>query len=169
MTKQEYILLRLIDSVGLINGRKRLQKTIFLLWHLGLPLEDRFSMHYYGPYSADLALQIDSLVNDSFLLEDRHMNEYTYVISERGQTAIAAIDEDKRDKLLKPIWIDTFKALSKRSVSDLEKAATILFWLDWGKNFNDAYQTTQHQKGRITESAKALALELANQTFAPLS
>ena len=163
ITQQDYILLKFINSVSLVRGRVRLQKAFYLLQYMGLNIDDRFSMHYYGPYSADLALRIDSLVSNGYIEEGGSAREYKYNISEPGKAAIARIENEHLTDLLDPDWINKFKALSKERVSDLERAATILFWLDWGKNFKDALKASQLQKGKVPDSALALALKIRGQ------
>ena len=37
-----------------VEGRTRLQKTIWFLQRLGLPTDYSYKMHFYGPYSEDV-------------------------------------------------------------------------------------------------------------------
>lgn len=45
-----------------LQGRKRLQKVVFLLQGAGCPLGCRYTLHHFGPYSRDVADACDELV-----------------------------------------------------------------------------------------------------------
>jgi uncharacterized protein YwgA len=47
---------------GGLQGRKRLQKVVFLLQTAGCPLGCRYTLHHFGPYSRDVAEACDELV-----------------------------------------------------------------------------------------------------------
>jgi uncharacterized protein YwgA len=52
----DYWLAKLIASVEEVDSRKRLQKSIYLLQFLkGFPLKLDYFLHFYGPYSWELA------------------------------------------------------------------------------------------------------------------
>lgn len=38
-----------------IQGRKRLQKVVYFLQYAGCPLDCRYTLHHFGPYSRDVA------------------------------------------------------------------------------------------------------------------
>ena len=54
-------LLSWADDAGL-RGRKRLQKVVFFLQEAGCPLDCRYTLHHYGPYSRDVADRCDEMV-----------------------------------------------------------------------------------------------------------
>lgn len=156
MTQQEYFLLKLIDSVPEVAGRKKLQKLIYVMKHIGLPIELRYNWHYYGPYSAELALQIDALVNANLLDEKNISLGYTYKTSKAAKELLSIIElnpENKKAVKLVSSWVEDFRTFSDFSVSALEKATSVLFWKDWGKNNADAIRTTESFKGKLTDAA----------------
>lgn len=55
---------------GLVAGRIRLQKTIYLLAKMGLPVPFTFIYHHYGPFSADLANTIDFSIEFGMVEEE---------------------------------------------------------------------------------------------------
>jgi len=56
---------------GRIIGRIRIQKIFYLLEQLGLSSRFRFSYHYFGPYSGELALAIErAKILDKSVKED---------------------------------------------------------------------------------------------------
>jgi uncharacterized protein YwgA len=153
MTNQGYYLLKLIDSVPELEGRKRLQKLMYLMKYAGFPIEVRYSWHYYGPYSADLALQIDSLVDSGLLKEEDMVLGYRYKTSEAGKTALAQVEGYRGNRKIRQFvsaWLDDFKSFSTYKVSDLEKASSVLYWKEWGKREDDAIRTTESLKGKLT-------------------
>jgi len=155
MTKQEYYLLKLIVSEGEIRGRKRLQKLFYLLQYIGCPIEYRFIMHYYGPYSPDLALQVDSLVEKGLIQEDISI-EIKYRATEKGSAEINTIDSiDANKAVVEEVsgWASIFRHLDNNTATDLEISSTILFWMDWGRNKEDAIKATSAQKKKPSESA----------------
>ena len=77
-----------------IEGRTRFQKMIFLLQHkINLEYEYDFIAHDYGPYSSDLQYDIDDLISEDLMLENRHTVEegkikYEYVITANGASTL---------------------------------------------------------------------------------
>ena len=76
-------LMGVVHTADKINGRKKLQKMVYLLQKAGLDFNKTFRYHYYGPYSTELQLEIDALVDMSLLTESR--NGYTYGYSIAGE------------------------------------------------------------------------------------
>jgi len=75
-----------------IRGRKRLQKTIYVLKRLGFELNERFTYLHYGPYSYDLFDEIIQLVSWGIIQEkEKHGMEYSYHLTDKG-------DEDLKEK-----------------------------------------------------------------------
>src|SRR4051812_960917 len=52
-----------------LKGRKRLQKTVFLLQFAGCPLDADFVLHRYGPYARDVADVCDEMAAEGLLEE----------------------------------------------------------------------------------------------------
>ena len=174
MDLNSYYLLELIEGVGVIQGRKKLQKLMYLLQFEGLPFEDQFFLHYYGPYSVDLASRIDFLTKKEDLIEDSYPTgygiEYKYNVSKAGKKRLEAIgsfalgsDIIERTKH----FVSRFIELNDNNVSVLELAATILYWRQWGVDREEAYEKTTKQKQTLQDTAgfkqaKKLASEIWN-------
>lgn len=47
---------------GGLQGRKRLQKVVYFLQAAGCPLDCRYTLHHFGPYSRDVAETCDESV-----------------------------------------------------------------------------------------------------------
>ena len=170
MTKQEYFILKFVASVPSIVGRKKLQKLVYLMKFAGVPFEERYFWHYYGPYSADLALQIDTLVNKG-LLEEKPSIGFEYQITDTGKNALRQIEKNPANRGVKThisCWTGDFADFAQARVSDLEKATSVLFWIDWGKSRIDAIRTAEIQKGKLTNGASEIvkkALDLRTSDF----
>lgn len=69
-----------------LEGRKKLQKAIYLAKEHGFPgLQERFDFHWYGPYSEMLANKIQELVQLGVLNEkevSHNYRTYAYEITE---------------------------------------------------------------------------------------
>ena len=67
-----------------LHGRKRLQKVVYFLQEAGCPLNCRYSLHHFGPYSCDVADRCDEMVAAGLLEETaRPFNgdtQYTYAL-----------------------------------------------------------------------------------------
>jgi len=54
---RDLVIVKLLDAAPgrKIQGKKAFQKLVYFLQHRGVPLGFRYVMHFYGPYSFDLA------------------------------------------------------------------------------------------------------------------
>lgn len=112
-------ILTLVKKAGKIDGRKKFQKIVFILQSKGVDLPEKFKYHYYGPFSSDLQLEIDELVDSKVLIEDHlENNSYSYQISQNTK-----FDEDSNivDKEL------LINLLNKEDTKVLELTSTIYF------------------------------------------
>lgn len=118
-----------VGKLNEIQGRKRFQKMVFLSKEAGIPFDEMFEWNNYGPFSKELASEIDSLCKMGFLLEDSIEScdniEYHYKLSEKGQGFLnKSLSKDSEvykrfDKVL--------SILEKYDTKDLEKLASIKF------------------------------------------
>ncbi|NUU95810.1 hypothetical protein XO10_05885 [Marinitoga sp. 1135] len=75
---------KILDVVNIckeIKGRKKFQKIIYILKNLGVDFPEKFTYHYYGPYSQDLQLELDELVELRYLNEELERKSYKYTIN----------------------------------------------------------------------------------------
>lgn len=114
-----------------IRGRKKLQKIFYLAKREGMPIHETFRWNVFGPYSKELASEIDSLCRMEFLLENQTGGEYSYVITEKGtdflKTSLSAEGRKAYDRFAKIL-----RRLNELSSLELEKIASIAFLLDEG-------------------------------------
>ena len=94
---KDYWLAKLISSVTEVDSRKRLQKSIYLLQQAGCPLQCDYILHYYGPYSFELAALIDQLDGAKIIEETPEAtgygSRYESRITEKGRKILHSIEE----------------------------------------------------------------------------
>lgn len=163
---KEYWLSKLLCAVGHVDSRKRLQKSIYLLQRKGCPLVFDYFLHYYGPYSSDLADLTDRLDSAGIIEETSHQDRFgniTYKVefTEKGSRLLDRFEEtDQGRKMSEQIdhFVSLFKKLTRESVARLELAATAAFLYDgsWEKA---GEQTARFKK--VEKKSKELAGALA--------
>ena len=117
-------LLTMLQLVGgRLFGRKRFQKIVYILQAKEAPFEENFSYHYYGPYSSDLQLEIDNLVDKGLIKEEepRDSSCYIYTIEEK-------IEEDA--SVAK--FSDLIDLLRTATTDVLELTSTVYYLVDKG-------------------------------------
>lgn len=122
---------RLVGSLEKIEGRKRLQKIVHLLKSKGYPeFDQEFSLHYYGPFSRQLAAQIDFLRQIELIeeLEDDPIAAYAYVpvrvvVEGKEVSALDALDDEQDE----PSWGSVAESLNKQDTSFLEALSTVVY------------------------------------------
>lgn len=129
-----------------IEGRTRLQKTLLLLQHLGLPTNYVYSMHFYGPYSEELATDV-SVLEKLGLLEQASepRGAYTkYILS-------------MKEKITIPLVADYQTAIDRISQSNdtpLELAATYVEFMKMCRDHNEALERLKFKKSKICSPEK---------------
>jgi len=88
LKERRELLLELANRAKEIDGRKKFQKIVYILQQLGAPFEEKFTYHYYGPYSPTLQLEIDDLVTSGKLEESKsNPYAYTYKPTQKNETS----------------------------------------------------------------------------------
>ncbi|MEJ2703204.1 MAG: hypothetical protein P8Z79_12250 [Sedimentisphaerales bacterium] len=138
---KDYWLAKLIASVDHVDSRKRLQKSIYLLQRSDCPLKCDYLLHYYGPYSFELAGLMDQLCGAKVVEETPEQLgagtiRYKSAITERGQRTLASFERTERgQKVLRQItpFIEKFKTLAVKNAWVLELGATVGYYYegDW--------------------------------------
>lgn len=125
-------LMRFFAEAKEITGRKKLQKMIYILQVCGLPFEEKYQFHFYGPYSEELSLRMEELCNLGFLLETKedksNFIQYEYRVTAEGLNFLEQFAVDM------PQLPDLFPILKEKSARFLELAATMLYFRDLPRN-----------------------------------
>ena len=117
---------RLVAKLGQVKGRKRLQKIVHLLGAQGFSqFRQRFVLHYYGPFSRQLARELDFLGAAGLIDEQRdEFGVYTYAVSPSGKEFFEELDEDNQES--QP-WEELARKLNGQDTELLEAVSTVVF------------------------------------------
>lgn len=146
-----------------IQGRKRLQKVVFLLQQAGCQLECQFTLHHFGPYSRDVADICDEMVAAGLIQEDggpqTGVMQYKYQLKPQTREMLSQISEEQMTKFQK---LGT--SLTKENLWSLELGSTILYFYGQANNWTDALTKACDFKRVDSADKKSLeALELAKR------
>jgi len=127
-TKSLLTVARLVLELDVVEGRTRLQKIVHLLGEQ-FPNEfrQRFTLHYFGPFSRELAGEVDFLISAGPVAEDRPEDGADAPYRYRVASAEA------HDRIVKaggspaPAWADFARGLNKEDKSTLEALSTFVF------------------------------------------
>lgn len=167
----DYFLAKLIDSVDEINSRKRLQKAVYLLqFREGFPLQLHYFLHYYGPFSRELAQLIDQLDSSQIISEEENTGQYGFTsgITSRGKDVLTTFEDGTPGNELKlkiSPFIEPFKKIIDRDLWDLELASTIAYYYTASKDWEKAkVRTANFKKVEPEDPNLTNALQLAKET-----
>jgi uncharacterized protein YwgA len=115
-----------ISAAGEITGRKKLQKIIYIAKKLSFPFQEKFTFHFYGPYSEELTLRIEELCNMGYLNEVKEKKagyyQYRYSITETGMDFLSMHDLDM------PALDTCLLDMNEKSARFLELVSTVLYF-----------------------------------------
>lgn len=172
MTK--YQLAKLVMMAGTLESRKRAQKTVHLLQAAGCDFGAEFRLHYYGPYSPDIAGLLDEMTEGGILDETAQSfvqgTQYNYSLSDEfreslerheqtpsGQKAKAEIEEHG----------DLFGELCQRQPKTLELASTMVFFRQCDQEWAEAIEQTRRFKNEDANSQRMKDAELLARKITP--
>ena len=145
------------------QGRKRLQKVIYFLQAAGCPLDCRYTLHHFGPYSRDVADRCDEMVAAGLISEKGGPTQYDYTLTEATKSALAQTPDAVMRK-----FQSLGNDLINRDLWSLELGSTILYFYrsshDWNQALNDA---CLFKKVATNVKPSLRALELAQQFETP--
>lgn len=167
---KDYWLAKLISSVQEVDSRKRLQKSVFLLQLKRCPLKCDYLLHYYGPYSFELAGLMDQLDGADIIEETPEPRcagviRYRSKITNKGTRVLNSFEKTERgrevQRQIKP-FIPRFQKLNDEDLWVLELAATVAYFYDG--NWQDAQaQTATFKRIRINDTKLLTAIKLAKE------
>ena len=145
MFKGAFYILEIMEKLSTIEGRKKLQKMVYLLESSENEIPFKYSYHHYGPYSAQLQEEVDFLVGQFFLQEIRQNGKYIYKITDRGREFKKELeginDISLSDELL-------YRLNSKNS-QFLEVVSTYAFLIEAGYEKSNAREKTLELKPHL--------------------
>lgn len=136
MLDNEYALIRLFTVTPTIEGRKRFQKTVYLLQQIGFPYAEKFKYYHYGPYSSELQAEIDRLVRYELINETYTGDAYVYEITEKGKEFIQQYSSLNSGSFELPEHL--VKRIIETNTPVLEMASTYAYLLEMGYKEEEA-------------------------------
>ncbi|WP_217586372.1 YwgA family protein [Lentibacillus saliphilus] len=125
-------LMQFFSDIKVVAGRKKLQKMIYILQACGVPFEEKFAFHKFGPYSEELSLRMEELCNLGFITEDKmeksNYVQYQYTMTSDGVAFLEQFPLDMPD--LHP-YVELLQGKSSRF---LELVATMLYFQDLSRH-----------------------------------
>lgn len=170
----QYLLCRFIRAAGEVQGRIRMQKVTFLLGAQGRPLFTDYFYHLRGPYSRALANTLGGLVHQGLIDEERvdvapDMVRYDYRLSDHGAQVLEGFESHPLVRGAVALGKDCephFLELVRRSVRELELAATVIYWTRLGYDLEEATQMTADLKGTTRDAGELkAALTIAREVL----
>ena len=165
---KDYWLAKLISEVRKVDSRKRLQKSIYLLQFCkDFPLKFDYFLHYYGPYSFELASTIDQLNAADIIKEVPEPVSigvrYSSSIAPKGEKVLDSFEQtDAGQCALNKIknFFNPFERLNKENPWVLELAATVAYFHEntWA---SAQAQTETFKKVRADDSNLKKAVKIA--------
>lgn len=114
-----------------VTGRKKLQKMIYILQSLGVPFEEKYQFHFYGPYSEELSLRVEELCNLGFLDEEKENKssyfQYHYKVTGDGEEFLHQFALDMPD------YGKQIEMMQNKSARFLELVSTMLYFHELSK------------------------------------
>ena len=160
-----YHLAKLVNWAGVLKSRKRLQKVVFLLQAGGCPFGVDFFLHFYGPYSEDVARLADEMVRENLLLETSEgqagYERYNYSLSEETSRQLSALEVSAQGLKMKA-ELTAFETKARSflatDLKELEYAATIVYFQQLGDNWPVSVEkATRFKKDESVKNALGLA------------
>lgn len=81
-----------------LEGRIRLQKTVYLLKHFGLPFKEKYKYLQFGPYSEELSYEIRELKRYNLVEETGGppVGPYFYRLTPESKTFLKSFPKEKK-------------------------------------------------------------------------
>lgn len=155
MLKEHAKIMSLLKEAGQVSGRKKLQKIVYISQKFHYNFQERFNFHFYGPYSEELSLQIEELVDGGFVREMKEYKggytQYTYELSERGEEFLQLYPAELKG------YTAFVQALNKESSRFLELVSTMLFFdkLSWEQLIEKVQKVKSKQNYSLEEMERA--------------
>ena len=125
-------LISLVKLAESIEGRKKFQKIIFILQNEGLDFGKNFKYANFGPYSIDLQIEFDALVNRSVLFEKENNGAFIYSYNKVNHYfPMQEISPEIREKS------NLINYLTEKAPQELELVSTIYFLKNKGSEYSN--------------------------------
>lgn len=126
LLQQHAKIVQFVSLADEVNGRKKMQKMIYILKKMNFPYVEKYELHMYGPYSEELTLRVEELCAMGFLaerMEDKgSYKQYCYRVTEEGSQFLETAGEPHTE------LADCIGRLNGKSSRFLELVSTLLYF-----------------------------------------
>ncbi|UFJ40226.1 YwgA family protein [Brevibacillus humidisoli] len=157
MFKGHAKIVRLVEVLGEVTGRKKLHKMVYIAKKMQVDFDDRFEFHMYGPYSEELTVRVDELCSLGLLDEQKEskgaIEVYRYTVNDAGREFLQHQDVDLGGG--EPL----FRRMNEENSRFLELVSTILFfdYLPYDEMKTKVFTLKSKQRYTEEEIDRALA------------
>ena len=160
-------LLQFFVATGEVVGRKKCQKLVHILQECGYNFGFDFKLALYGAYSSTLQSQLESFVENRYIIEIPDVTNKAafrtskFITNRHGTTILKILGQDQE-----PQWKELANYLNSRSTRDLEATSTIMFLRHGGTSddqLRERFDALKPHLNDIYDSGLALADELRIQ------
>ncbi len=139
-----------------VEGKKRLQKLVFLVDDAGFDSGAVFLLKNYGPYSRDIENRSELMTIFGELVETQASTGY-----KNYRTTVYSIPDDDYSEEIDYNFSSLVRKLDKFRTIELEIASTIRFFERHGNTYSDALESTKKIKpSKTIESIVTKANEI---------
>lgn len=157
---KKMLLLSVLSLVDKIDGRKKLQKLIYLVNSLGWNVFNDFRFYLYGPYSDRLFYELRNLREAELINESENNRSYSYTITEKGNSLLNIL-QGKINESLEFKSIALVKKLNTYSSEDLEIMASLYYLsTELGIHDNQLIDQLHNRKPYLEKEKIQKALEI---------
>ncbi len=122
---------------------------VYILKKSGFDFSERYSFHFYGPYSEELSTRVEELCNLGFLDEEKEKEkgyyQYRYTLTEQGT---GFLDDSK---VQAPNMTELIEKMNVKSSKFLELVSTMLYFDTFPKHEVEEKVLTVKSKQNYTD------------------
>lgn len=119
-------IVQFISLANEVNGRKKLQKMVYIAKKMNFPFAEKYELHMYGPYSEELTQRVEELCEMGFLAEQRTDKgsyvRYSYQVTEEGAGFLETAESPHE------LLSTCIERLNEKSSRFLELVSTLLYF-----------------------------------------
>jgi uncharacterized protein YwgA len=126
MLENYALIVELLKEVGEIRTRKKFQKMVYLLQQNKLPFNEGFGLHFYGPYSAELQLELDQLADAGLISQEFKGDSYEFKFRKEAN-ALLEKNKEFLSRIQKSEFRHLINELNNIAPNLLESMSTIVY------------------------------------------
>ena len=138
-------------------GRTALQKTMYFLKVLGVPMDYRFDIHHYGPFCNAILRDTETLIVDGVVVDEANRSRYSNYVP--GPNAEVLLQKHAVLEQYRQTVREVVAALAPMSPEKLELLATL--------HFAFAAERASGSQGPWKERVLGRFREFKQDTFSP--